>query len=178
MDKTDQTAIDESALVLNRTEKSAEAVLRVASMALSITGLVIMIKNSISNEFGSVSYSNIGAFMYLVSANGVCAAYSLLSALAILALPCPISKVQVRTLFLLDQVVTYVVLAAGAVSAETVYLAYYGNIPITWSSACDSYGSFCHNALISVVFTFVVSLLYMLLSLISSYRLFTRFEAP
>jgi len=64
MDKTDQTAIDESALVLNRTEKSAEAVLRVASMALSITGLVIMIKNSISNEFGSVSYSNIGAFMF------------------------------------------------------------------------------------------------------------------
>ncbi|EOA32291.1 hypothetical protein CARUB_v10015553mg [Capsella rubella] len=178
MDKTDQTAIDGSALELNRTEKTAEASLRVVSMALSIVGLVIMIKNSISNDFGSISYSNLGAFMYLVIANGVCAAYSLLSALAILALPCPISKLQVWTLFLLDQVVTYLVLAAGSVSAETVYLAYYGNIPITWSSACDSYGIFCHKALISVVFTFVVSLLYMLLSLVSSYRLFSRFEAP
>lgn len=65
MDKTDQTAIDGSALELNRTEKTVEAVLRVASMALSITGLVIMIKNSISNDFGSLSYSNLGAFMFI-----------------------------------------------------------------------------------------------------------------
>ncbi|CAH2053719.1 unnamed protein product [Thlaspi arvense] len=178
MDKTDQDAIDGSALELNRTERTVETVLRVASMALSIAGLVIMIKNSISNEFGSLSYSSLGAFKYLANANGVCAAYSLLSAIYVIAIPCPISKLRVWTFFLLDQVVTYAVLAAGTVSAETVYLAYKGNLAITWSSACDYYGVFCHKALISVMFTFLVSILYMLLSLISSYRLFSRFEAP
>ncbi|KAL1202384.1 CASP-like protein 2A2 [Cardamine amara subsp. amara] len=154
-----------------------ETILRVASMALSLSGLVIMIKNSVSNDFGSLSYSNLVAFMYLVSANGVCATYSLFSALAISDIPCPISKLRVWTFFFFDQVVTYVVLAAVTVSAETLYLAYKGNKAITWSSACDSYGVFCHKALVSVLFTFVVSILYMSLSFISSYRLFSRFEA-
>ena len=54
MDKTDQN--------VNRTERTVESVLRVASMALSIASLVIMIKNSIANDFGSVSYSTLGAF--------------------------------------------------------------------------------------------------------------------
>ncbi|KFK38804.1 hypothetical protein AALP_AA3G162100 [Arabis alpina] len=178
MDKTDQNTLHGSAFELNCTERTVETVLRITSMALSIAGLVIMIKNSISNDFGSLSYSNLGAFKYLVNANGICATYSLLSALFVIAIPCPISKLRVWTLFLLDQVVTYAVLAAGVVSAETVYLAYKGNTSITWSSACDYYGVFCHKALVSVIFTFVVSVLYMSLSLISSYRLFSRFKAP
>lgn len=117
-------------------------------------------------------------FRYLVTANGVCAAYSVLSAIFVIAIPCPIRKPRLWTLFLLDQVVTYAVLAAGAVSAETVYLAYKGNLNITWSSACDYYGIFCHKALVSVILTFLVSVLYVSLSFISSYRLFSRFEAP
>ncbi|KAG2305641.1 hypothetical protein Bca4012_085171 [Brassica carinata] len=177
MDKTDQNVTDGSALELNRTERTVETVLRVASMALSIANLVIMIKNSISNDFGSLSYSTLGAFKYLVTANGVCATYSLLSVIFLIAIPCPISKLRLWTLFLLDQVVTYAVLAAGAVSAETLYLAYKGNLNITWSSACDYYGIFCHKALVSVILTFLVSVLYMSLSFISSYRLFSRFEA-
>ncbi|KAJ0264047.1 CASP-like protein 2A2 [Hirschfeldia incana] len=178
MDKTDQNVIDGSTLELNRTERTVETVLRVASMALSIASLVIMIKNSISNDFGSLSYSTLGAFKYLVTANGVCATYSLLSAIFVIAIPCPTSKPKLWTLFLLDQVITYAVLAAGAVSAETVYLAYKGNLNITWSSACDYYGIFCHKALFSVILTLLVSVLYVSLSFISSYRLFSRFEPP
>lgn len=197
MDKTDQN--------VNRTERTVETVLRVASMALSIASLVIMIKNSISNDFGSLSYSTLGAFKctlfhsltlesnqllnlnllllfsyfrYLVTTNGVCATYSLLSAIFLIAIPCRISKPRLWTVFLLDQVVTYAVLAAGAVSAETVYLAYKGNLNITWSSACDYYGIFCHKALVSVILALLVSVLYVSLSFISSYRLFSRFEAP
>ncbi|KAJ4893606.1 CASP-like protein 2A2 [Raphanus sativus] len=170
MDKTDQN--------VNRTERTVETVLRVASMALSIASLVIMIKNSISNDFGSLSYSTLGAFKYLVNTNGVCATYSLLSAIFLIAIPCRISKPRLWTVFLLDQVVTYAVLAAGAVSAETVYLAYKGNLNITWSSACDYYGIFCHKALVSVILALLVSVLYVSLSFISSYRLFSRFEAP
>lgn len=63
MNKIDQNAIDSSALELNRMEKTVETILRIASMALSLAGLMIMIKNSVSNDFGSLSYSNLGAFM-------------------------------------------------------------------------------------------------------------------
>ncbi|CAN8269344.1 unnamed protein product [Cochlearia groenlandica] len=156
MDKTDQqNVMDGSALEINRKEKTVEAVARLTSMALSIVSLVTMIKNSTTNEYGSLSYSNLGAFNHYLYC-----------------------KLRVWTLFVFDQVVTYVVLAAASVSAETVYLTYKGNIDITWSSACDYYGNFCHKALFSVLFTFVVSILYVLLSFISSYRVFTRFEAP
>ncbi|XP_056866549.1 CASP-like protein 2A2 isoform X2 [Raphanus sativus] len=159
MDKTDQN--------VNRTERTVETVLRVASMALSIASLVIMIKNSISNDFGSLSYSTLGAFKC-----------TLFHSLTLETIPCRISKPRLWTVFLLDQVVTYAVLAAGAVSAETVYLAYKGNLNITWSSACDYYGIFCHKALVSVILALLVSVLYVSLSFISSYRLFSRFEAP
>ncbi|CAH8293538.1 unnamed protein product [Eruca vesicaria subsp. sativa] len=178
MDRTDQNVIDGSALELNPTERTVETVLRVASMALSIASLVIMFKNSISNDFGSLSYSTLGAFKYLVTANGLCATYSLLSAIFVIIIQCPISKLRLWTLFLLDQVVTYAVLAAGTVSAEMLYLAYKGNLNITWSSACDYYGVFCHKALVSAILTFLVCILYVSLSFISSYRIFSRYEAP
>ena len=76
------------------------------------------------------------------------------------------------------QILTYVVLAAGAVSTEVLYLAYKGDDAITWSDACSSFGSFCHKATASVIITFVVVCFYVVLSLISSYKLFTRFDPP
>lgn len=81
-------------------------------------------------------------------------------------------------LLLLSQILTYVVLAAGAVSAEVLYLAYKGDDAITWSDACSSYGSFCHRATASVIITFFVVCFYVVLSIISSYKLFTRFDPP
>ncbi|KAF3493770.1 hypothetical protein DY000_02057504 [Brassica cretica] len=114
---------------------------------------------------------------YLVPANGICAGYSLLSA-AIAAMRGSSTMPRVWTFFCLDQILTYVVLAAGAVSTEVLYLAYKGDNAITWSDACSSFGSFCHRATASVIITFVVVCLYVILSLISSYKLFTRFDPP
>ncbi|KAG5387037.1 hypothetical protein IGI04_038507 [Brassica rapa subsp. trilocularis] len=158
--------------------RTAETMLRLAPVGLCLAALVIMLKDSQNNEFGSVSYSNLSAFWYLVHANGICAGYSLLSA-AIAAMPGSSSTMpRVWTFFCLDQILTYVVLAAGAVSTEVLYLAYKGDNAITWSDACSSFGSFCHRAPASVIITFVVVCLYVLLSLISSYKLFTRFDPP
>lgn len=76
------------------------------------------------------------------------------------------------------QLLTYIVLGAGAVSTEIVYLAYKGDKAVTWSAACDSFGIFCHKATTSVAITFTVVACYAGLSLISSYRLFSRFDPP
>lgn len=73
---------------------------------------------------------------------------------------------------------TYVILAAGAVSSEVLYLAYKGDTSITWSAACGSFDGFCRKATASVAITFVAVVCYTLLSLLSSYKLFSKYDAP
>ena len=73
---------------------------------------------------------------------------------------------------------TYVILAAGTVSTEVLYLASKGDTTITWSEACVSFGGFCHRALISTVITFAVVICYAVLSLLSSYNLFSKYDSP
>ncbi|BAT88147.1 CASP-like protein 2A2 [Vigna umbellata] len=159
------------------TLRTAETFLRLLPVALCVSALVLMLKNSQQNQYGSVDYTDLGAFKYLVHANGICAGYSLFSAV-IAAMPRPSTMPRAWTFFLLDQVLTYIVLAAGAVSTEVLYLAENGNTATTWSSACGSFGRFCNKVTASITITFVAVLCYVLLSLISSYKLFTKYDAP
>ncbi|XP_030439596.1 CASP-like protein 2A1 [Syzygium oleosum] len=161
----------------NERVRTAETLMRVVPMGLCLTALVVMLRNSESNDYGSLSYSDLGAFRYLVHVNGICAGYSLLSAV-IAAMPRPPTMSRAWTFFVLDQVLTYAILAAGAVSTEVLYLAYKGDAAITWSSACGSFGGFCHKATASVAITLAAAACYAVLSLMSSYRLFSRFDAP
>ncbi|XP_071907243.1 CASP-like protein 2A1 [Coffea arabica] len=158
--------------------RTAETLLRLLPVTLSVVALVVMLKDSQANDdFGSVSYSDLGAFRYLVHANGICAGYSLLSAILV-AVPRPSTLARAWIFFLLDQVLAYAILGAGAVSTEVVYLAYKGDQAVTWSQACGSFNGFCRKATASVAITFVVMLCYAGLSLISSYRLFSKYDAP
>ncbi|KAK1582459.1 hypothetical protein Q3G72_015226 [Acer saccharum] len=120
---------------------------------------------------------NKSGMRYLVHANGICAGYSLVAAI-IAAMPRPITMSQAWTFFFFDQVLTYLILGAGAVATQVLYLADKGDTTITWSSACDSFGGFCHKATASVVITFIAVLCYALISIISSYKLFTKYDAP
>ncbi|CAI9757139.1 unnamed protein product [Fraxinus pennsylvanica] len=159
------------------TMRTAETLLRILPMALCVVALVIMLKDSQTNEFGSLYYSDIGAFRYLVHASGICAGYSLLSAIAA-AIPKQLTMSRAWTFFVLDQLLTYIILAAGAISTEVVYLAYKGDATITWSQTCGSFGGFCRRATASIAITFIVTLCYAGLTLISSYRLFSKYDAP
>lgn len=161
----------------NAALRTAEPIARLVPMGLCVAALVLMLKNSETNDFGSLSYSDLGAFRYLVHANGICAGYSLLSAV-IAAMPRPSTISQAWTFFFLDQVLTYLILAAGAVSTEVLYLERRGDLAITWSAVCCSFGGFCHKATASVVITFVAVACYAVLSLISSYKLFSKYDAP
>lgn len=42
--------------------RSAETMLRLVPVALCVSALVVMLKSSESSDFGSVSYSDLGAF--------------------------------------------------------------------------------------------------------------------
>ncbi|CAI0440783.1 unnamed protein product [Linum tenue] len=159
--------------------RTAESILRLVPVGLCVSALVVMLKNSQTNDFGSLSYSDLAAFRYLVHANGICAGYALLSAVVVAMPRRPATTAgSAWTFFLLDQVFTYLILAAAAVSAEVLYLADKGDLDITWSAVCGSFGVFCHKAMASLVLTFVVVLFFIAISLVSSYKLFSRFDAP
>ncbi|XP_042429969.1 CASP-like protein 2A1 [Zingiber officinale] len=157
--------------------RTAETLLRAVPMGLCLAAMAIMVKNSQDGDFGSISYSDLAAFKYLVYANGACAAYSLLSAFYF-AIPRPATLARSWTVFLLDQLMTYIILAAGTVSTEILYLAYKGDVNVTWSEACSVFDTFCRRATTSVGITFGSAVCYLLLSLVSSYRLFSTFAAP
>lgn len=154
-----------------------ETLLRAAPLGLCVAAMAVMLRDTQTNEYGTVSYSDLGGFKYLVYANGLCAAYSLVSAFYT-AVPRPATLARSWIVFLLDQVFTYLILAAGAASAELLYLAYNGDKEVTWSEACGVFGGFCRQARTSVAITFGSVLCYILLSLISSYRLFSAYDAP
>jgi hypothetical protein len=61
---------------------------------------------------------------------------------------------------------------------EVVYLAENGDTATLWSSACGSFGQFCHRITASVAITFVALVCYVFLALISSYKLFSKFDVP
>lgn len=159
------------------TMRTAETLLRLVPLALCVVALLVMLKNSQTNDLGSVSYSDLGAFRYLVHANGICAGYSLLSAI-IVAMPRPSTMSRAWTFFFLDQLLTYVILAAVTASTEVLFLAYKGDASVTWSEVCGSFGGFCHKATASVGMTFGTVTCYAALSLLSSYKLFSKFDAP
>lgn len=46
------------------TMRTAETLLRVLPMALCLAALVIMLKDTQTNEFGTLSYSDLGAFRF------------------------------------------------------------------------------------------------------------------
>ncbi|CAL5202775.1 unnamed protein product [Lathyrus oleraceus] len=156
--------------------RTAETFLRLLPIGLCVTALVLMLKNSEENDNGSVSYTDLGAFRYLVHANGICAGYSLLSAVLV-AVPRPTIS-RAWTFFFLDQALTYIVLSAGASSMEVVFLAENGDSATVWSSACGSFGQFCHKVTASVAITFVALVCYVILSVISSYKLFSMYDVP
>ncbi|KAI7737080.1 hypothetical protein M8C21_027310 [Ambrosia artemisiifolia] len=157
--------------------RMTEMLLRLIPVGLCVAALVVMVKDSESNDYGSLSYSNFTGFRFLVHANGILAGYSLVSA-AFTSVPRPMTMPRAWTFFLLDQVSTYLILAAGAVATELVFLAYKGDEQVTWSEACGTYGHFCRQATTSIIITFLVVVCYVLLSLISSYRLFSKYDAP
>lgn len=61
---------------------------------------------------------------------------------------------------------------------ELLYLAENGVPTAAWGAACSSFGRFCHKVTASTAITFAVVVCYIMLSLISSYKLFSKYDAP
>ncbi|KAL5972596.1 hypothetical protein ACLOJK_039401 [Asimina triloba] len=113
--------------------------------------------------------------MFLVITNAMVAAYALASSVFNGWLGFFIND---WVLFVSDQVLAYLMVSSVAAVAEVLYLGYKGDEVVSWSEACTSYGRFCRQTLVSLVLHAVAFVCFLVLAIISAYRLFTKFEGP
>ncbi|GLJ14316.1 hypothetical protein SUGI_0230600 [Cryptomeria japonica] len=151
---------------------------RALPLPLCIAAMVIMLHNSQTNDYGALHYSNVAAFKYLIYTNGICAGYSLLSAIDSALFAGLQSLTRAWIIFILDQVLTYVTLTSVATGVEILFLSYEGDHKVTWSRVCVSFDKFCYKARTSIFLSSVVLVCFVVSSIISAYKLFTNYEPP
>ncbi|CAM0946114.1 unnamed protein product [Alopecurus aequalis] len=150
--------------------------LRVCVIPLAVASLWQMAINRQADEtYGEISFSNLSGFKYLVFINAITAAYSvvsiLLSSLKSLA---PYDWL----VFVLDQAAAYLLLTSCSAAAEVVYLAREGDRQVSWGEVCSYFGRFCGRATVSVALQVAALLCFVALSLVSAFRVFSKFDAP
>lgn len=72
----------------------------------------------------------------------------------------------------------YLMVTSGSAVSEVLYLAHEGDRNVSWSEVCSYYGMFCSKIKVSLALHFVALVCFIVLSLISAYRVFSKFEAP
>ncbi|CAA7409075.1 unnamed protein product [Spirodela intermedia] len=152
-----------------------EIVLRICAPPLSIAALLLIVGNKqVNDTYGRLEYTDLTGLKYLVWANAISAGYTIL-AFAASTLWWPITP---WIFFASDQIAAYLLVTSGSAVGEVLYLAYRGDRGIAWSAACDYYGSFCRRTVVSLALHFLASVCFVVLSLLSAYRLFNRFDPP
>ncbi|KVH99146.1 hypothetical protein Ccrd_022623 [Cynara cardunculus var. scolymus] len=144
-----------------RNLKLIDSSLRLMVIPLSLASMWLTLTNHQDNPmYGKLEFSNLKGLKLLVSISAISAAYSLAAVIS--------SWIK----NLMNKAWVFLV------CDQIVYLAYNGNPKVTWSEACSSYGRFCGKLNLILVLHFIALLCFLVLSLISAFRVFTRFEPP
>ncbi|XP_051125129.1 CASP-like protein 2B1 [Andrographis paniculata] len=166
--------------VIDRRVKLAELVLRCVICVLAILAAVLIGTDTQVREFFTIKkkakFTDMKALVFLVVANGIAAAYSLLQLLR-----CVVSMVRGSVLFNKplgwaifsgDQVMAYLTMAAVAASVQSAVFAKFGQTELQWMKTCSFYGKFCNQVGEGVASAVVVSLSMVILSGLSAFSLF------
>ncbi|KAL9236299.1 hypothetical protein vseg_010986 [Gypsophila vaccaria] len=143
---------------------------------LSIASLCLTITNNEDNiDYGSIHFFNFMGLKYMVCISAMAIVYALIAAI-LSWINCLVNKPWV--FFVFDQVMAYMMVTSGAAGAEMWYLAYKGDVEVTWSEACTTYGMFCTKLKFSLLFHFLALFCFLFLALISAFRAFSIFDPP
>ncbi|XP_058103004.1 CASP-like protein 1F2 [Magnolia sinica] len=155
----------------NKTSVLAQILLRTIAFGatLAATLLIATSKQSIV-LYGypiNAEYSYSPPFRFFLGANALVSGYSLLS------MPFAFILSRQRTdlwgsyvMFLMDLMMMGLTIAASSAATSIGYLGRYGNSHIGWTAICDNFGKFCNKVGISVIFSFVAILPFIILTLI------------
>ncbi|MCO5573830.1 hypothetical protein L7F22_027605 [Adiantum nelumboides] len=159
---------------------------RLLTSLLCITSLILLLKakQTVQRSVGlssiteDVKYSDTSGFVYLAYTNILVAAYGLVVFAALipsaLGKSCS-GKCSRWTIFVLDQVLAYVLLSAVSAATEVLYLAENGMSKTQWEALCPIYGFFCHMITASVAIGCIAVVLLAVLSIGSAHGLFHHF---
>ncbi|XP_059663474.1 CASP-like protein 2B1 [Cornus florida] len=166
--------------MVDRRVRLAELVLRCLICGLGVLAAVLVGTDTQVKEIFTIQkkakFTDMKALVFLVIANGLAAAYSLVQVLR-----CVVSMVRGSVLFNKplawaifsgDQLMAYLTLAAVAVAAQSSVIAKFGEPELQWMKVCDLYGKFCNQVGEGIASAMAVSLSMVVLSGISAFSLF------
>ncbi|GLT25829.1 hypothetical protein SLA2020_182770 [Shorea laevis] len=166
--------------VVDRRVKLAELVLRCLICGLGVLAAVLVGTDSQVKEIFSIRkkarFTEMKALVFLVLANGMAAAYSLVQVVR-----CVVGLVKGNVLFSKplawaifsgDQAMAYLTVAAVAAAAQSAVFAKVGQPELQWMKICNMYGKFCNQVGEGVASALLVSVGMVFLSCISAFSLF------
>ncbi|KAG8385854.1 hypothetical protein BUALT_Bualt03G0088500 [Buddleja alternifolia] len=166
--------------VIDRRVRLAELVLRCVICGLAILAAALIGTDTQVREIFTIQkkakFTDMKSLVFLVIANGIAAAYSLVQVLR-----CVLSMVRGSVLFNKplawaifsgDQVMAYLTLAAVAAAAQSSVFAKLGQAELQWMKTCNLYVKFCNQSGEGIASAVLVSLSMMVLSAISAFSLF------
>ncbi|KAK4439455.1 CASP-like protein 2B1 [Sesamum alatum] len=166
--------------VIDSRVKVAELVLRCVICVLGILAAVLIGTDTQVREIFTIrkkaKFTDMKALVFLVIANGLAAAYSLVQVLR-----CVLSMIRGTVLFSKplawaifsgDQVMAYLSLSAVAASAQSAVFAKLGQPELQWMKTCTLYEKFCNQVGEGVASAVLASLSMVVLSAISAFSLF------
>ncbi|XP_057544809.1 CASP-like protein 2B1 [Amaranthus tricolor] len=169
-----------TAKVIEKRVKIAELVLRVLIFGLSVLAASLIGFDSEVKVIFSITkkakFTDMKALVFLVIANGIAAAYSLVQAVR-----CVVEMIRGSVLFSKplawaifsgDQVMAYLTLAAVAAAMQSSVIGKFGQTELKWMKTCGFYEKFCNQIAKGIASSVAVSLCTVLLSCISAYSLF------
>ncbi|XAR65749.1 hypothetical protein NMG60_11009959 [Bertholletia excelsa] len=166
--------------VVDRRVRVAELVLRCVICGLGLLAAVLVGSDTQVKEIFSIQkkakFTDMKALVFLVVANGLAAAYSLVQGLR-----CVVSMVRGSVLFNKplawaifsgDQLMSYLSLAAVAAATQSAAFAKLGEPELQWMKVCNMYGKFCNQVGEGIASALIASLAMVVLSSISAFSLF------
>ncbi|KAK6124773.1 hypothetical protein DH2020_041486 [Rehmannia glutinosa] len=166
--------------VIDRRVRVAELVLRCLICGLAIVSAVLIVTDTQVREIFTIrkraKFTDMKALVFLVIANGIAAAYSLVQVLR-----CVVSMIKGTVLFNKplawaifsgDQVMAYLTLSAVAAAVQSGIIAQFGQTELQWMKTCNLYAKFCNQVGEGVASSLLACLSMVLLSAISAYGLF------
>ncbi|CAO2823579.1 unnamed protein product [Amaranthus hypochondriacus] len=169
-----------TAKVVEKRVKIAELVLRVLIFGLSVLAASLIGFDTEVKVIFSITkkakFTDMKALVFLVIANGIAAAYSLVQAVrcivGMIRGSVLFSKPLAWAIFSGDQVMAYLTLAAVAAAMQSSVIGKFGQTELQWMKTCGFYEKFCNQIAEGIAISVAVSLCTVLLSCISAYSLF------
>nr|A9P0A6.1 RecName: Full=CASP-like protein 1U1; Short=PsCASPL1U1 [Picea sitchensis]ABK26317.1 unknown [Picea sitchensis] len=122
----------------------------------------------------SAKYQYSPAFVFFVIANAVACGYTLLSLIFSITGKFTSTPLSVFLLSVTDLVMVALVSAGVSAAAAIAYVGYKGNSHTQWGKVCGIYDRFCHHGAGAIVASFVSLIIFMVLTVMSTYSFYRR----